>query len=291
MKELQTVALGLVVVFLDVGSPDWVADPLGWLLVLVGIAAVKERITDYGYLLVTGWVCLALSVVTWPPDSVPHLDDTVGFFFSLPTLAFCFLLSDSLTDVTRPDLATRFRVISWVYALVTVLPLLPLLVDWEWLGTPAQVLAIVVNVVLVISLFSASDEDAVLAAAGGKAEEPGSRTGRATSGPGGGSSSSGSTKAKVTTAADKTKDRAKETVDTVSDNVRTAAKDTAQSVKGTAQAAKDTAQAVKDKAANDGAGDQEGRTGPRTGSGSKSEPVDRDTKAEAEAEAEGRHKA
>lgn len=209
MKELQTVALGLVVVFLDVGSPDWVADPIGWVLVLVGIAAVKERLSDYGYLLVTAWVCLTLSVVTWPPDSVPTLDETLGWVFSLPTLAFCYMLADSLTDVTRPDLATRFRVICWIYVLVTLLPLLPLLLDWEWVATPAQVLAILVNVVLVISLFSASDEGAVLPADGESAEDPkvGQR-GTSSGSKGRSRSTPDSTKAKVATAADKTKERA-----------------------------------------------------------------------------------
>ena len=162
MKELQSVVLGLIVVFVDAGSPDWVADPLGWILVLVGIAAVKDRLTDYGYLQLTGWVCLALSVVTWPPDAVPALDDTLGWMFSLPTLAFCFLLADSLTDVTEQGLSRRFRAISWLYAIVTVLPLLPLLLGWERLSTPAQVVTVIAQVVLVISLVNASDEDAVL---------------------------------------------------------------------------------------------------------------------------------
>ena len=176
MKELQSVALGLTVVFVDWGSPDWVADPLGWLLVLVGIAAVKDRLTDYGYLQLTGWVCLALSVVTWPPEAVPALDDTLGWLFSLPTLAFCFLLADSLTDVTEQGLSRRFRAISWLYAIVTVLPLLPLLLGWERLSTPAQVVTVVAQVVLVVSLVSASDEDAV------RSEEQPSAAGRSAPG-------------------------------------------------------------------------------------------------------------
>lgn len=161
VKELQSVVLGLTVVFVDVGSPDWVADPIGWLLVLVGIAAVKDRLTDYGYLQLTGWVCLALSVVTWPPEAVPALDDTLGWLFSLPTLAFCFLLADSLTDVTEQGLSRRFRAISWLYAIVTVLPLLPLLLDWERSSTPVQVVTVFAQVVLVISLIHACDDDAV----------------------------------------------------------------------------------------------------------------------------------
>ena len=278
MKELQTVALGLAIVFIDVGDPDWVADPVGWLLVLVGIAAVKERLSDYGYLLVTAWVCLALSVVTWPPDSVPTLDETLGWMFSLPTLAFCFMLADSLIDATVPDLASRFRVLSWAYALVTVLPLFPLLLDWEWLATPAQVLVVLVHVVLVLSLFSASGDDAVPPARGGATEDRKTRS--RSGGSQDGSGAPGGTKAKVATAADKTKERAKETVDTVSDNVRAAAQDTAHSVK-------ETAQTVKEKASSDGrpTGDQKpGRAGGRG-------PESPQSVAEAEAAAEGRHKA
>jgi hypothetical protein len=169
VKELQTVALGLIVVFLDVGSPDWVADPIGWLLVLVGIAAVRERLPDYGYLQVTAWVCLGLAVVTWPPEALPHLDEALAWLFDLPTLAFCFLLADSLYDVTESDLAGRFRVICWTYALVAVLPLMSMLLDWTWLDMPATILTILVHVVLVISLFNASDAAAVVPA-GGRAE-------------------------------------------------------------------------------------------------------------------------
>ncbi len=161
MKELQTVALGLIVVFVDVGDPDWVADPLGWLLILVGIAALKEKLPDYGYLQLTAWVCLALAVVTWPPDSVPTLDTALGWIFSLPTLAFCYLLADSLYDVTVPNLAAWFRLICWSYAVVAFLPLLPLVAGWDWLETPATFLAIGLNAIFVITLFTAAGDDAV----------------------------------------------------------------------------------------------------------------------------------
>lgn len=172
MKELQTVALGLIVIFVDLGDPDWVADPLGWLLVLVGIAGVKQEVPDYGYLAVTAWVCLALSVVTWPPDSIPTLDATLGWVFSLPTLAFCYLLADSLYDVTVPRVAQWFRLICWSYALVAVLPLVPLLVDWDWLETPTTVLTIGLHALFVIALFGAAGDDAVPEATSSSASTP-----------------------------------------------------------------------------------------------------------------------
>lgn len=161
MKELQTVALGLIVIFVDIGDPDWVADPLGWLIVLVGIAGIRQEVPDYGYLAVTAWVCLGLSVVIWPPDSVPTLDSTLGWVFNLPTLAFCYLLADSLYDVTVPRVAQWFRLIGWSYAVVAFLPLAPLLLDWDWLETPTTVLTIGLYALLVFALFGAAGDDAV----------------------------------------------------------------------------------------------------------------------------------
>lgn len=248
MKELQTVALGLIVVFVDVGSPDWIADPLGWLLVLVGIAAAREHITDYGYLSLTAWVCLLLSVVTWPPESVPHLDSTLGWLFSLPTLAFCFMLADSLTDVTTPDLAGRFRAICWAYAVVMVLPLVVLLMGWDSLQTPSELLAILVNLVLVISLFSASDEDNLLTA---DDEDEDADT----------SSDKGSDKdtGKVASAAESAKEAAKDTVGNLKQTVRGGTAETVASAKGAAKDVKDKVQKTGTDSDDETDEDDEGR--------------------------------
>jgi hypothetical protein len=169
VKELQTLALGLVIVFVDVSTPDWVADPLGWVLVLIALAALRDRLPDYGQVALAGWTSLALAVVTWPASSVAHLDGWLELLFSLPVLAFCFLLSDSLRDVTTPEHAIRFRVLCWSYALLVLAPVAIYGLDWGWLQTPATVLAVVSNVALVLVLFGASDEDAYVPA--GPAED------------------------------------------------------------------------------------------------------------------------
>lgn len=166
MKELQTLALGLVVVFLDVSTPDWIADPLGWVLVLVALAAMKDRLPDYRQVSLAAWVSFGLSVLTWPSGSVVHLDGWLGLLFSLPTLAFCYLLSDSLRDVTEPGRAGWFRAFCWAYALLVLLPGAIYGLDQDWLGTPTAVLAVAVNIGFVVALFSASDEDAYRPLAG-----------------------------------------------------------------------------------------------------------------------------
>ena len=162
MKELQTLALGLVIVFVDVSTPDWIPDPIGWVLVLVALAAIREQLPDYRQVSLAGWTSLALSVVTWPEGSVAHLDGWLELLFSLPVLAFCFLLCDSLRDVTTPEHSARFRWLGWSFALLVLAPLAIYGLEWAWLSTPATVLAVVVNLSLVVALVGASDEDAVL---------------------------------------------------------------------------------------------------------------------------------
>lgn len=161
MSSLQTVAMGLVIVFLDVGSDgwDWIADPVGWVLVLMGLAPVKERLPAYAGVAGSAWVCLVVSVLTFPPDSVDIIEPTLGWLFSLPTIAFCFLLSDSLADVTEGGLATTFRWLRVVYVLVGVLPGLVYLGGLDSLTVPAAVAAVVANVALVLAVWAAGDDD------------------------------------------------------------------------------------------------------------------------------------
>ena len=63
---------------------------------LLGLAAVKDGSPAHRGLSVTAWVCLAVSVLIFPPDSVATIDDSLGWVFSLPTIACCFLLCDAL---------------------------------------------------------------------------------------------------------------------------------------------------------------------------------------------------
>ena len=161
MSSLQTVAMGLVIVFLDVGSGgwDWVADPVGWVLVLIGLTPVKERLPAYVGVAGAAWVCLAVSVLTLSPDSVDTIDPTLGWLFSLPTIAFCFLLCDSLADVTEESLATGFRWLRVVFVLVGSMPGLVYLAGLEWMTIPAAVAAVLANIVLVFSVWAAGDGD------------------------------------------------------------------------------------------------------------------------------------
>lgn len=153
--------MGLVIVFLDVGSGgwDWVPDPVGWILVLLGLAPLKERLRGYAGLVALAWGCLAVSVLTLPPDSIDSITPTLGWLFSLPTIAFAVLLCGSLAAAGDGSRVTWFRVLGGFFVVVALLPPLVYLVGLEWLTIPAAVAAVLVNIAMVFSTWGAGDED------------------------------------------------------------------------------------------------------------------------------------
>jgi hypothetical protein len=161
MAALQTVAMGLVLVFLDVQPSgwDWIPDPLGWVLVLLGLSGLKELLPNHTGIAVTAWLCLVVDILVWPPGSVAKVDDSIGWLFGVPTIAFCFLVCDALTDLTEGTPEAVFRWLRNGYVVVAVLPLLVFWVGLDWLTLPSTVVAVVTNVALVLALWSAGDED------------------------------------------------------------------------------------------------------------------------------------
>ena len=160
MSSLQTVAVGLAIVFLDLGSGgwDWVADPVGWLLVIMGLAPLKELLPGYLGMAVGGWVCLLVSVLVFPPGSIDTIDPSLAWLFGIPTLGFCFLLCDGLADVTPDALALGFRVLRVAFVVVAALPFFVYLVGWDWLAVPTTVVGVATEVGLVLAVWAAGDD-------------------------------------------------------------------------------------------------------------------------------------
>ncbi len=71
MRPLQSIGLGLVLVVLDasVGDPglDLVPDPLGWVLVLLGVRRLPARIGHRSLLQGVAAVAGLVSLVLWVP--------------------------------------------------------------------------------------------------------------------------------------------------------------------------------------------------------------------------------
>jgi hypothetical protein len=158
---VQTVAMGLLIVVLDVPPSgwDWIADPLGWVLVLLGLSAVRDEVPNHRGLSITAWVCLVVSVLIYPPGSVATLDDTLGWVFSVPTVVWCFLMSDALHDVAHGGRRLTLLWLRNLFALVAVLPLLVYLAALDRLTAPTAVLAVGANVALLYLLWTTPEED------------------------------------------------------------------------------------------------------------------------------------
>jgi hypothetical protein len=158
VTALQTVVVGLVIVFLDVPPDgfDWVADPFGWLLVVLGLAPLKGAVPNHVGLTVTAWICLAFSIVSWPEGSPATLSPAIGWLFSIPTLAWCFLVCDAVADATEGRLRLVMLTLRNLFLVVAPLPGLVYLAGAEWLSVPAEVLILGANLLLLVALWVAS---------------------------------------------------------------------------------------------------------------------------------------
>lgn len=156
MAALQWVAVGLVLVFLDViqGAWDLLPDPLGWLLVLLGLW--QARVALPGSLLPAAALCLVVSVVVSLPG-VSGVEPAVGWALSLPQVVFSVLLALALADLV-PSRARGARAAAWALGVVGALPVLVVGGGLDaGLGTLAFA-AVAVQVWLVYLVFSCSTE-------------------------------------------------------------------------------------------------------------------------------------
>ena len=68
-----------MIVFVDVSTPDWIADPLGWVLILIALAALRDRLPDYGQVSLAGWT----SVFQCELRCCPRLSAAIGWPMAL----------------------------------------------------------------------------------------------------------------------------------------------------------------------------------------------------------------
>jgi len=161
--------MGLVVVIATASfpahpSPGWqhydaLADPLGWLLVVLGTSALARHDDSF---VTTRWLAVVAGVVSvpmWFPQLSHHLDAPGQWFASLPQLAFCLLLAREvgvLGGAQSPAdryVERRFGLLVWGFALVAVLPVVALGGGITRLESTTALLSIVVNVAFVYYLF------------------------------------------------------------------------------------------------------------------------------------------
>lgn len=154
MLPLQKVAMGLVIVVVDpsFGGWDGLPDPLGWVLVLLGLAALTDRVDGARTLTLTAWVALAVALGTYPPAVTDHLGASYGWLLSLPQVVFCALACRAFAPYAE-DRAGRLRWLFWAFVVVGVAPVVVLGGGVEALLVPAAGLAVLSASYLVYQLF------------------------------------------------------------------------------------------------------------------------------------------
>lgn len=162
MKPLQSIAMGLVIiaVFARVGGDyDLLPDPVGWLLVLQGLATLPPTLPRLPALRSLGFVALVMSVVLWFPSLAQGLEDadeSLLWAATLPQLGFVVVLCRSLAAVssaagdTRP--ATWWRTGATLTVVAGALPILTYAVD-RTLLVPMLLVATLALVLVIVSLF------------------------------------------------------------------------------------------------------------------------------------------
>ncbi len=182
MRPLQSIALGLLVVGLhaELGGVDALPDPLGWLLVLVGVAGLPEELERRGTLLTLASVAGVVSLPLWLPGWADRLHDThpsLGWAANLPQLACTGLIC--LVLARRAAAAADVRSAAWLrttFLGVVVAALLPLMVFGGGLTSLevwSYLTASIVLLLLVCLLFACSGKPWI-------APEPPERSGRHT---------------------------------------------------------------------------------------------------------------
>jgi len=163
MKPLQAIAMGLVIVALIArfGDYDGLVDPLGWVLVLLGLRGLPDATPLRSALWATAVAAAIVSVPLWIPASAEWLDDAdpaLAWAANLPKFAFVGLLAHALagaaTAAGERGPAGWLRMIVTATAFVVAAPVLVFAADIDALADPADIAAQVVLLVEVWLLFS-----------------------------------------------------------------------------------------------------------------------------------------
>ncbi|WP_148615416.1 hypothetical protein [Nocardioides rubriscoriae] len=133
MKPLQSIAMGMVVILLvvPVGGYDVLADPLGWVLVVLGVRRLPEDVELRSTLLGVAVLAGLVSVPLWVPAVVDALDDadeSIAWAVNLPQFGFYVLLSHTLfraaTAAGDKGAATWWSSLVLAFGAVVALPVL-----------------------------------------------------------------------------------------------------------------------------------------------------------------------
>lgn len=118
MRPLQSIAMGLVIIALlapVAGGYDALPDPLGWLLVILGVRRLPADLLRRDTVITLAWLAAAVSVALWfpaVPDAAYATHPSLGWALNLPQLGFAAVLCHSLA--TSAVAAEDHKAGSWL---------------------------------------------------------------------------------------------------------------------------------------------------------------------------------
>ncbi len=163
MKPLQSIAMGMVVIAIIApvgGGFDLLANPLGWVLVLLGVRALPADLPWRSALLGVAALAGLVSLPLWVPDVVEALDDAdeaLAWAVNLPQFGcyalLSFVLAGAAAAAGERAAETWWRTL-FVGGLVVVgLPVLVFGGDLRGLTDTAGVAVAVVPLAMIVLLF------------------------------------------------------------------------------------------------------------------------------------------
>jgi hypothetical protein len=159
MTPLQKIAMGMVITLVDaiIAGYDAVPDVLGWVLVVMGLIELRDRMT-VSTLLPLAVIAGIVSLASIRPSLLEDLPESTGWLLSLAQIAFSFVLCAEVAPLVSDPLARRFLVLRWVFLVVGAGPVLLYGGGVDILLVPLAVLSVATGVYLVYLLFRASTE-------------------------------------------------------------------------------------------------------------------------------------
>lgn len=163
MKPLQHIGMGLVIIGLSANllGHDLLADPVGWILILLGVRHLPGAVQYRTGLLTLAALAALASCAVWFPGVRSWLYDTdasLGWAVNLPQIGFTGLLCHALALLAASTGDTRAT--AWLRTTrvaVVVIGLLPVLVfgaGVAQLEVASYLGASLVLLVIVVELFS-----------------------------------------------------------------------------------------------------------------------------------------
>ena len=163
MKPLQSVGAGWVFLLLvaTVAGYDLYADPVGWLLVLLGVRRLPLAFPFRSTLAQLGVLALLVSLALWLPaveDRLADADPSLAWAANLPQFGWLVLLCHACALAAGADgdrrAARWFRTLRLGGIAVIVLPVLVFGAGIEGVGTAAGAAVLLTPLALVVALFS-----------------------------------------------------------------------------------------------------------------------------------------